>query len=205
MGLLHRAGVNVGAWNHRGTNKDNPGGFYETKALEAFTYGKMVEQMLPFKPRPTFEKMRENTKFKKDLEIVFKRDYSDRFPIAVKDMHMTILPMFENDPEYDVRVIWANRTLRDQALSIQKVWNSPQYPAARFEPWLKEMNDWMAGFRKTFQFKSLDVDFNEVLSAPVETAKKICEFCEIQLPTQESIKAWIRPEWSRSINGSPRK
>ena len=207
MGLLHRAGVNMGdKWDNRPANVENPGGFYETQAIEKFIYGPLIEQMRPFVKMPSFEKLRTyNKKFKPDLEKIFETAYHGVFPLAIKDMHLGMLPMFENDPEYDVRVIWANRPLHDQALSVQKVWNKPGYPAARFEPWLSEMNKWMAAFRQEFKFKSLDITFNEMLKTPVEIAKQICEFCEIQLPTPESIKAWIRPEWSRSINGSSRK
>jgi hypothetical protein len=198
MGILHRAGVNVGQWNHRGTNIDNPGGFYETKAISDFTYKNMTDQKLPFKPRPTWDEMRGNKQFKGKLDAIFEKDYTGRFPIAIKDMHMTMIPMFENDDSYDVRIIYLSRNIHDQACSIQKVWRSAEWTADRFVPWLKKMYAWMGEFKNAFPMKSIDINFNSLINDPVETATKICDFCEIQLPGPDTINQWIRPEWSRS-------
>lgn len=202
MGLLHRAGVNVGNWDHRGKNVENPGGFYETKAIEVFTYGNMGDQMLPFKPMPAFDKLREHKKLMPKLEAIFKNDYNGLFPLAFKDMHMSVIPMFEGNPDYDVRIIYAVRNMQEQCLSIQKVWRHLAYPAKRFEPWLKGMYDWMAEFKKEFPLKSITVDFNDVLKDPVGTTKKMCDFCEIKTPDDGEIIKWVNPKWARCYNGS---
>lgn len=199
MGLLERAGVNVGPPSHRKANVENPGGFYEVAEIERFTYGKILPQMKPFVPMMKFDAHREWVMpLKPELMGIFAKAYKDRWPIAVKDMHMAMLPMFETDPDIDVRVVFMKRKIADQALSIEKVWRKPkEHPAAQFVPWLNGMYVWADAFMREFRFNYLTVDFDELVDHPLEKALEIYKHCDINAPDEKTIKTWVHPEYLR--------
>ena len=197
VGMLERAGVNAGVNPCHSKSVSNPGGFYETRGILKFLYDYYYDHMNAFKPMFSFEKLRDKDLLPKYLDIL-KHDYDDKYPMAVKALDYLPIAMFENEKDYDIRVVYVTRKLEDQAKSIRGMWSNKGPTYEWWCDWLKERYAWADIFRDEIKFPYLGVDFNDVLDHPREEAEKMLKFCDIEAKNLDEIEKWINPKYSRS-------
>jgi hypothetical protein len=198
MGLLDRCGVNTGPHRNK-RSVENPGGFYEVPALQHWCYDEnRFQHVRPFTEPHSPEQIRNLASAKPRLLDIFEKEYKNNWPIAIKSMDFAGVACFENDPEYDVRVICLHRYIVDQCFSIARMWSKPdQYPADSFRPWLERMYAWMEEYKKEFKFPYLDCHFENFFTIPEEMTERICKFCDIEY-NPAATDGWVNPQFSRS-------
>ena len=194
MGILDRCGCNCGPDADRSQSVENPGGFYEIESIQSL-WRKESSWLItkPFEEPFSFDQIRQNVDAKQELVRIFENEYENRYPVVVKAMDFACVAMFENDPEYDIRVVCPMRNITDQCRSIARMWGT-EYTIDCFKPWLTKMYYWMEAYKREFHFRYLDVDFNELLDNPKEQIDRIAEFCGLENTCGE----WVKPEYSRS-------
>lgn len=198
MGILDRGGVNVGPDGCLARSVENPGGFYEVKETHNYVYKHYYDHMNPFKPMWSFEKLRALKSERPELISILENRFGGKYPIAIKTMDCAALPSFENDEEYDIRVLWVHRKIADQARSIARMWADKSPPDVYWCDWLTKRYAWFETFRKEFDFKYLDVDFNAVLDDPRAEGERILRFCDLEVKGLDEIEKWVNPAFSRS-------
>lgn len=199
MGILDRAGFNVGP---HGSVKsiENPGGFYEVPTLQAWCYNKdAFHHNRPFQPQLSIDDLRKLSKQKPALLKIIENDFSGKFPIAMKAMDFAGLSCFESDPDYDVRVIFLRRKIKDQATSIRRMHGDRGASHQEWCDWLIKMYEWAYGYFSWFDFQYTIVDFEKIITDTEASTKKILDACGVDYENIESIKKWVNPSFSRSM------
>lgn len=206
MGILERCGVSVGKdLSSQLKSIEVPGGSYELQILEKYwqkyyqkqNWENHVKNLI--NKRLTYSKLRELKSVRQELDAIIESICNGKYPVAIKSMDYVGIAAYENDSEYDIRVICLHRNIEDQARSISKMWgNISAYPPQVFYKWLKEGYEWVEGFKKEFKFPYLDVNFNDILEDPENEGNRICEFCGINKIEPSILFDWVKKEYSRS-------
>ena len=205
MGLLARCGVSVGKDADKLKSVEVPVGSYELQVVEKHWQKYYQKQNWEnhtknlTNPRLSYDKHLALKSVRSELDAIIESVCEGKYPVAIKAMDFAGIAAYENDPDYDIRVICLHRNIEDQARSISKMWgNVPQYPPQAFHKWLKDGYAWVEGFKKEFKFPYLDVNFNDMLDDPEGEGLRICEFCEISKPTSGMLSNYVNKEYSKS-------
>lgn len=197
MGMLHRAGVDVGNVTDA-KSIENPTGFYEIREYQKFIRENYGPHVRPFAQQYSPELLRTATAEAKIGEIMERAFPGNPRVIAAKAMHYCPIPLFQY-ANCDVRVICMRRNTEDQARSIVKMWGKGD--ALEIQKWLEDCYLWTNRFREYYQFcPYLDVTFANMLWHPEVVARDIVDFCglDVSAEQRDRMKSLINHEFSRS-------
>ena len=205
MGLLNRAGVNTGPNNlHIEPDIWNQGGYYETLEVSNITSRDMVAITDPFTEIIDYNERKEFAlSHKQKFVDMLKKTYKGNCAIAVKDNNGGILAMFDNeDPAFDVRIIFLDRNTEDQCKSIILLWNEgfgiEGHNRDKYFNWIEKEKKLVEEWIKTSKIPYIKLMFFKLLDDPIESTKKICELVDIPMLSENVIQSWINQTFSRS-------
>ncbi len=199
MGLLNHAGASVGNVSDT-ISIENLKGFFEIVEMVASLRDIYSPHMTPFTDPFDFARLRYLKNMRK-AEIISKIDkcFSNSTTIAMKANSYIPINIFENDEDYDIKMICLERNMEDQIRSIERMWGKKSPGAKKFEEWLIKCRKWGKEFREEFKFDYLDIAFEDILDKPVSEAKRMYSFCGLtRIPEDKVILDWVDPKLSRS-------
>ncbi len=200
MGLLQRAGSNVGA-NDRlpGPAAMNPKGFFElpsqSRLLARIYDGYYPDVAAP----PPIELLDEiGRRHYQEYQRLLDDEFGSAPLIAVKSQRFLTLPLLnELRQSYEVRVLSMDRVLDDQIDSTLRVWQNCGEPAKMkatrdfIAEWILAWRGFAEQVQHRYEFEYLNVSFDDLIRDPRASARRIARFVGIACPPDPDITEWI--------------
>jgi hypothetical protein len=201
MGLLRLSGADVGAPRHRaGPAAMNPKGFLELESQNVFLQVAYPGVYPDIVDPPSATQLQEAGRQHADAYLRFLSLEFEDSPIAVKSPRLLTLPFLEGlQNDLDVRVIFLERDLDDQAESIRRVWSDSddEFKRTASLPFIRDFvtawTDVSHDLLDQVDLNALHLDFESIIQHPVDAMERIGSFAELPRPSDRKIKAWIDP------------
>ena len=203
MGLLDLHGIGTGPRaEFFGKAAMNPKGFFELKDQDKLL-SQIFNGFYPNKTQPpsvdTFLDLAEHGKHQ--YLSYLREKYGNKSTFALKSPRCLSLGCFHHLKDYyDYKVVMLNRDRKEQIASLLKINNS--FSELFLEDYLNQWDMFSKKAVSTLDFVTLDINFKEVIEAPIQTLDKIFKFCELEIkPNNEIITDWIDKKLvNRKIN-----
>jgi hypothetical protein len=201
MGLLKKLGFNLGGFksNLGRASPTNKKGHFEVRGYKDFLHEAMPAHYPSLVNIPTLKRLVciSDTHRARFMQLI-KDEFRNKFPIAIKDARLLILPFIINYfSKYQIKVIVLSRNFEDQLNSIM-VKNAKLKGEKARKLMRKHMLNWRAfvsRMRKHYKmFEYLDVAFEDLMNKPLEISSVIADFVETRRPTKQKIMSWIDPK-----------
>lgn len=200
MGLLKLMNVFVGAdQSLAGPAAMNPKGFFELKSQDRF----LREAYPAFYPAAGDAPSPADVDAAVDLHLddfarLIDSEYGGAAVMGLKAPRALTLAFWNRMRDrYDVRILLMHRNHDDHIRSISKIWASSNDAmkrdggaaliARQFAIWHPFRDEQL----ERFVFPALDVDFDLLVSNPLQSAERIAAFLEVPAPSAAAVSDWI--------------
>lgn len=200
MGLLDKAGLNLGAGVSSKPMPINKKGLFEIKEhnhlLGRFYAGYYPETGEP----PSLDSVRCIA----NRHAPFYGDYLSEiaagvYPLALKSPRCLSLPLAFNLKErFDISIIRLKRNIEEQVHSIEKVWKNhgndfqKQCSTEDIRAYVKKWIAFSEDIYREYPFESIDCDFNSMIESPENEIKRLSAFIGINI-SRDYAQSWIDP------------
>jgi hypothetical protein len=194
MGIMKKLGFNLGGLKTRLSPRN-----------ELHIYQEMLKNALPnswpgLDVTPSIAVLESiKTKHHDHFRDIFNSEFQRKFPVAIKDARLLILPFLYRLREYyDVRVILLHRDPNDQTHSIVKA--NEGYTDQPFEYFFDRIwawRDFVDRARAYYDYAEYtEIYFEDLIQSPRQTILKICEFVGIDpsVGKLEELAQMVKPE-----------
>lgn len=200
MGLLKSADVTVGEKERLNpAGKINPKGFFELLSQQQLLEKTFAGFYPDISNTPSMDRVdtiaREH--FAQYHELI-QSEFGNRSPIAVKSQRCLTLSFLAHlRDRYDIRVVVMTRNEKDQVESTLRVWKqSPDQwkqniTYDRFRSILQKWKDFSNELLNHYQFQYYTLSFDRLIAEPVEAAKELAQYLDIEPPSADNINRWI--------------
>lgn len=195
MGLLDKAGLNLGAGVSSEPMPINKKGLFEIKEhnhlLGRFYAGYYPETGEP----PPLDSVRcIADRYSLSYGEYLTEIAAGVYPLALKSPRCLSLPLAFNLKErFDISIIRLNRNIEDQVHSIEKVWKNygndfqKQCSTEDIRAYVKKWISFSGDIYREYPFESIDCDFNSMIESPENEIERLSAFIGMNISKSDAL------------------